>query len=98
MVWRAVRDAELPAFEWDTVKFPGYTFRSLRRYAQLHILWIQAQDPKAISVIVGINTNSVMSEGWDFMMQKDLSSGTWEITGSAYWGDSALMPADLHIP
>jgi hypothetical protein len=98
LVWRDVRQVELPKFEWDSVHYPRYVFNGFTRYARLRILWIEVKDERYVRVVIGISTNTIAADGWDYMVRKNPGGEKWEITGSAYWGIPSVAPADFRIP
>lgn len=95
VVWNHVKDFEFPLIERDSLQHIGYVVDGIIRYKRLHILWIEVKDPNYVRVVVGINTNTIASDGWDFMVQKSDDEGQWTITGSAYWGDPRAAPHDF---
>ena len=90
LVWHDVKDFEFPVLDWDDIHHMGYVYNGLMRYARLHVLWIEVKDPSYVRVVIGINTNTVATDGWDFMMRKIGAGNTWAITGSASWGISGV--------
>ena len=97
LVWPDVKAIEFPLMEWDDIHHLRYVYNGLTRYARLHVLWIEVKDPRYVRVIIGLNTNTLASDGWDFMVRKMEAGGKWQITGTAYWGMPSAAPSDFRI-
>ena len=97
LVWQDIRGSEFPSLDRGSLHHVRYVLAGLRRYARLRVLWIEVKDPRYARVVVGLNTNSVASDGWDFMVRKNANGEKWEVTGSAYWGDPGVAPSDFRI-
>ena len=95
LVWRDVRDVELPRLGWDDLQHLSYVTRSLRRYSALHILWIDVKDDHSVRVVIGLSRKTISTYGWDFMVEKH---SKWEITGTSYWTSLESKPHDFRIP
>jgi hypothetical protein len=99
VIWKDIRQTELPIFEWRSLLHLRRVFADIRRYSTLHILWIDAKPGKSyVQVVVGTSRETILSDGWDYMVATTSSNGTWQITGSAYWGGPTFVPADFKIP
>jgi hypothetical protein len=99
VIWKDIRQTELPIFEWRSLLHLRPVFADLRRYSNLRILWIDAKPGKSyVQVVVGTSRETILSDGWDYMVDTNSSNRTWRITGSAYWGGPTFVPADFKIP